>query len=274
MSKSDVYQSIGSLAPDAVQMIIDRLEFRGNDPVFVEMREDYLDRMALETRKRVLDLGCGTGVATRAIAKRDVVSGEIVGIDLSEALIAAAQGFAADDGVAEQVTFRTGDCHALAEPDESFDAVITHTLISHVSDPAALIANAARVAAPGAPIAIFDGDYASMTFGAGEAAQNAGVVQGILDAFVANPFVMRQLPELLSQHGLEIVDFIPRVYAEAGTGSFFPNLAENYVPMAVKEGAIAPDTGPQWLEGQRAAQDKGRYFGACNYYTYLARKLA
>ena len=143
-----------------------------------------------------------------------------------------------------------------------------------MSDPAALIASAARIAAPGAPITIFDGDYASMTFGAGDAAQNAGVAQGILEAFVANPFVMRKLPDLLGQHGLEIIDFLPRVYAEAGTGSFFPNLAENYVPMAVKEGTIAPDIGPDWLARQRAAQEQGSYFDACNYYTYLARKPA
>ena len=272
MAKNDIYQSIGGLAPEAQQRIIDRLEFRGRDPVFVAMRENYLDRMELASAKRILDLGCGTGVVTRAIAQRNDIGADIVGIDLSEALIAAAVGFARDEGLSDRVEFRVGDCHGLEDADSSFDAVVTHTLISHVSDPAAFIAQAARVAAPGSLIAVFDGDYSSMTFGAGDAEQNAGVVGGILDAVVANPVVMRELPGLLKRNGLEMADFIPELHAEAGEGSFFVNLAEAYVPMAVRAGAIAEALAPDWLAAQRAASESGTFFAACNYYTYLARK--
>jgi len=272
MGKIDVYQSIGGLAPDAVQKIVDRLEFRGKDPFFAAMRESYLDRMDLSSRTRVLDLGCGTGVATRALAMRSDFKGDIVGIDLSDALIEAAKGFAAHEGLSDRIEFRVGDCHALDDADQSYDAVVTHTLISHVTDPGGLIASAARVLGPGSPMAIFDGDYGSMTFGAGDAKLNASMVKGILDAVVANPHVMRQLPGLLKQQGLQILDFIPDVYAEAGEGSFYANLAESYVPMAIKAGTIQEDIGPEWLSGQRAAVEEGTFFGACNYYAYLAQK--
>lgn len=274
MTKTDVYQSIGGLPPDGVQRIIDRLEFRGRDPVFAGMREAYLDRMDLASRNRVLDLGCGTGVATRALAKRADFSGDIVGIDLSKELIAAAETLAAEEGLSQRIEFRVGDCHSLEDADESFDAVITHTLISHVSAPDGFLASAARVLTPGAPLAIFDGDYGSMTFGAGDPKTNAQMVQGILDAVVANPYVMRQLPDLLRGQGLEIVDFISDVYAEAGQGAFYANLAEAYVPMAVKAGTIAEVAGEKWLATQRDAVVAKSFFGACNYYTYLARKLA
>ncbi len=272
MAKSDVYQSIGGLTPEVQQRIIERLEFRGHDPVFVAMREAYLDKMDLAAAKRILDLGCGTGVVTRALARRNEVGAEIVGVDLSEALIAAARGFARDEGLSDRIDFRVGDCHGLDDADGSFDAVVTHTLISHVSDPAALIAQAARVSAPGGVIAIFDGDYSSMTFGAGDPELNAGVVGGILDATVANPVVMRELPDLLRQNGLEMADFLPELHAEAGQGSFFVNLAEAYVPMAVKAGSISEEIAPDWLADQRMASERGTFFAACNYYTYLARK--
>ena len=272
MAKSDIYQSIGGLAPEAQQRIIDRLEFRGHDPVFVAMRENYLDRMDLGSAKRILDLGCGTGVVTRAIAQRSDIAAEIVGVDLSDVLIAAAKGFARDEGLSERIEFRVGDCHRLDDADGSFDAVVTHTLISHVSDPAGFIAQAGRVAAPGGVIVLFDGDYSSMTFGAGDADRNADVVSGMLDAVVANPFVMRELPDLLKQNGLEMADFIPELHAEAGEGSFFVNLVEAYVPMAAKAGTIAEDIGSEWLAAQRAASESGTFFAACNYYAYLARK--
>jgi len=272
MSKSDIFQSISDLPAEAIQKIVDRLEFRGRDPVFVKLRDAYLDKMDLASCKRILDLGCGTGVVARALAGRKDFDGEIIGVDFSDALIDAAKHLSAEEGLAERVAFRVGDSHALNDPDASYDAVLAHTLVSHVTDPASVVANAARVVAPGGTIAIFDGDYASLTFGAGDGEMNAAMVNGILDAVVANPFVMRHLPRLLAAIDLEIVDFLPEVHAVAGQGSFFANMAESYVPMVVKAGTVSAQAGADWLSTQKSASEAGMFFGSCNYYTYLARK--
>ena len=272
MAKRDVYQAVEDLAEEAQQRIIERLEFRANDPVFVAMRDAYFDELELGAAKRILDLGCGTGVVARALARRGELSGEITGSDLSKVLIAAANRLAAEEGLGERIRFEAGDGQALGYEDECFDRVVTHTLISHVADPAALIAEAARVTAPGGLIVFFDGDYASMTFGSGDADANGQIVAGILDAVVAHPHVMRELPGLLAAQGLELAHFKPELLAEAGGGGFFLNLAEAYVPMAVKAGTIAEELGLGWLEQQRTALDEGRFFAACNYYSYIARK--
>lgn len=274
MGGRDIFQSISDLNPDAVQKIVDRLEFRGSDPAFVRMREAYLDRMELGPDSRVLDLGCGTGVVSRALALRKGFNGAVVGIDFSDALVHAARRLASEKNLADRVEFRVGDSHALEDPDNSFDFVIAHTLVSHVVDPAAVMSEAARVVRPNGTVAVFDGDYASLTYGAGDPELNAMVVDGILDAVVANPFVMRQIPILLSDSGLEVLAFLPELLAEAGTGSFFSNLAESYVPMAANAGTIPSDTADHWLTAQRDASSRGTFFGACNYYTYLARKPA
>ena len=271
MGKNDIFQSISNLSPEAIQKIVDRLEFRGKDPVFVKLRDAYIDRMDLASCNRILDLGCGTGVVARALAERDDFSGEIVGVDLSDALIDAAKHLSSEEGLAERIAFRVGDSHALDDPDSSYDAVLAHTLVSHVTDPASVVANAARVVAPGGTIAIFDGDYASLTFGAGDCELNATMVNGILDAVVANPFVMRDLPRLLAAMDLEIIDFLPELHAEAGHGSFFANMAESYVPMAVKAGTVSDQAGADWLSRQLSASEAGIFFGSCNYYAYLTR---
>lgn len=272
MGKNDIFQSISNLPPESIQKIIDRLEFRGTDPVFVNMRDTYFDRMDIASCRRILDLGCGTGVVTRALAKSKDFNGEIVGVDFSDALIDAAKRLASEEGLSERIEFRVGDSHALDVEDNSYDAVLAHTLVSHVSDPTSVIADAARVTVPGGAIAIFDGDYASLTFGAGDSELNATMVDGILDAVVANPYVMRQLPHLLFANGLDLLEFLPEVHAEAGRGSFFANMAESYIPMAVKVGTIPENTGSDWLAAQKAASESGTFFGACNYYTYLAQK--
>ena len=269
---SDIFQSISDMPADAIQKIVDRLEFRGRDPAFVRMRERYFDRMDLAACNRVLDIGCGTGVATRALARRDEFQGKIVGIDFSAALIEAANRFASEEGLSGQIEFRVGDSHALEDADASYDAVLAHTLISHVTDPSSTIADAARVLAPDGIIAIFDGDYASITFGAGEPELNSTIVNGMLDAIVANPYVMRELPGALKDHGLEIVEFIPEVLAEAGQGSFFLNMAESYIPIATNSGTLAASVGSDWLSAQKSASANEAFFGACNFYTFLVRR--
>ncbi len=269
---SDIFQSISDMPADAIQRVIDRLEFRGKDPTFVRMRERYFDRMDLASCKSVLDLGCGTGVATRALARRDEFRGKIVGIDFSAILIDAANRLASEEGLSDKIEFRVGDSHALEDADDSFDTVLAHTLVSHVTDPSTTLADATRVLAPDGVMAVFDGDYASITFGAGDADENARIVSGMLDAIVANPNVMRVLPSLLKDQRLEIVDFLPEIHAEAGEGAFFMNMAESYIPIAGNAGTIPPSRGSDWLIEQKTASENGTFFGSCNYYTYLARK--
>lgn len=54
------------------------------------MREAYLGQLDLPSHATVCELGCGTGVVSCAIAARAGFDGGILGIDLSQALIAEA----------------------------------------------------------------------------------------------------------------------------------------------------------------------------------------
>lgn len=272
MTTRDVFQMISDMDSDMVQKIVDRLEFRGSDPTFVRMRETYLENVDLQSNARVLELGCGTGVVSRALAQRKGFTGAVVATDFSDELIKAARNLADNADLSDRIEFRVGDSHALEEPDNSYDVVLAHTLVSHVVDPAAVVSEASRVARPGGTIVVFDGDYASLTFGAGDPELNTEVVNGILDAIVANPYVMRHVPMLLRDQDLTLSAFLPEVHAEAGEGAFFTNMAESYVPIAVKSETVSSATAERWLSEQRDASANGTFFGACNYYAFIARK--
>ena len=114
--------------------------------------------------RRILALGCGTGIEVRALRRLTGPDTAIVGVDHSPALIDAARRLTADEGLSDNVTYQVGDAHHLPYGDGEFDIVTLHTLISHVDDPPQVLREARRVVRPGGTVAIFDGDYASLTF--------------------------------------------------------------------------------------------------------------
>ena len=162
----------------------------------------------------------------------------MTGIDQSPEFIAAAERLAADDGVGERVEFVVGDAHALDLPAASFDAAVAHTLVSHVRDPLAVLAEAARVVRPGGSVAVFDGDYASLTFACSDAQLGEAMERAVQSIIMSSPRVMRELPRLLPKAGLRLVATQAHVYAEAGSSSFLLNLAETYGPLAASTGLV------------------------------------
>ena len=77
--------------------------------------------------------------------------------------------------------------------------MLAHTVISHVADPAAFLREAIRLARPGGQIIVHDGDFASMTFSTNMPELDLKMPELILQAVVANRYVMREIPRLLRQ---------------------------------------------------------------------------
>ncbi|HWM18354.1 MAG TPA: methyltransferase domain-containing protein [Ilumatobacteraceae bacterium] len=272
MNARDAMEFINEQDDATVQRFVDRLEFRGRDPVFVGYRETYVDKMALDDSADIVEIGCGTGVVARALASRGGFSGRVIGIEQSPALVEVANRLAAEDGVGDRIEFRVGDIHALDFPDASVDAVIAHTTMSHVTDPAAVLAEAARVLRAGGTFAAFDGDYASWTFGYGDPIVAKAMEDALIAAIVSKPRVMRDMPRLLRDAGLRLVDVDAHVYADVGHSTFFLSAAESYAPLIVRSEMMAAEVVEKWIAELRRASEDGMFFAACNYYAYLASR--
>jgi ubiquinone/menaquinone biosynthesis C-methylase UbiE len=236
------------------------------------MLQEYLDAMGIDGAVRVLDMGCGTGLAARAIARRADFSGTVLGIDLSPYLVTAAQRLAREEGVDERLDFRNGDACTVEAADATFDAVIAHTLLSHVEDPSLVVREAARVLRPGGMLGIFDGDYASLTFGNADPERGQVYDEALISAVVTNPRVMRQLPRLLPDAGLELVDSFPHVLSEIGRAEFWSSAIEAYRRLIPKAGVMTEDEADAWAAALQRDSEAGVFFGSSNYYAYVARR--
>jgi len=268
----DAMQFINEQSAATLERFIERLEFRGTDPVFAAYRDEYFELIDLPHAAAVLDLGCGTGVVTRAIAAR--TRGTVTGVDQSPHFIATARRRATEEGLGERVELAVGDAHELDFTAASFDAVVAHTLVSHVRDPRAVLGQAARVTRPGGTVAVFDGDYASLTFGSADAELGQAMELALQATIMSSPRVMRELPRLLPEAGLRLVATQAHVYAEAGSGRFMLDLAETYAPVVASTGALPAAGVEAWLADQRRSALGGTFFAACNYYAYVATRTA
>lgn len=128
-------------------------------PTWVEM-QPVLDRMLSPFAtlliqegfpgpgRRVLDIGCGAGATTLAMARRLGPDGLCLGADISAPLVAAARARAVVEGV-DTAAFIEADAQTHAFEPGAFDAVISRFGVMFFDQPEDAFANIRRAARPG-----------------------------------------------------------------------------------------------------------------------------
>ena len=98
-------------------------------------------------RRHVLDIGCGAGSTTLAVARLLDLNGRCVGVDISEPLVAAARARAQKEGT--RVDFIHADAQEFPFEAESFECIISRLGVMFFDDPVRAFANLRRAARAG-----------------------------------------------------------------------------------------------------------------------------
>ena len=195
--------------------------------------EDHLRLIAGRWRSeeihRVLDAGCGVGHWGRLLARVLPPDAEFVGVDREPLWVEKAAERASAVGLADRFRFQTGTVEALPFPDASFDLVTCQTLLMHVPDPRAALVEMARVAKPGALVAVAEPTH-------------------LVGPFLGDAIALRDSPartaellafQLTCQHGKAalgegdemIGESLPRLLADAGLREIEVRLNDRAWPM-------------------------------------------
>ncbi|NVI02922.1 MULTISPECIES: class I SAM-dependent methyltransferase [Paraburkholderia] len=100
--------------------------------------------------ERVLDVGCGAGASTLALAARVGRGGQVLGVDISAPLIGRARALAPQD---TPVLFQVADASSAELPEGAFDILFSRFGVMFFDDPTAAFAHMRRALRPGGRVA-------------------------------------------------------------------------------------------------------------------------
>jgi 2-polyprenyl-6-hydroxyphenyl methylase/3-demethylubiquinone-9 3-methyltransferase len=109
------------------------------------VRLAYIDERVHLAGKRVLDVGCGGGLAAEGMARRGAV---VTGIDLGPTAIEVAQLHALESQLDVLYVCESIEAHAAKHP-HSYDVVTCLEMLEHVPDPASIVQSIAALIKPG-----------------------------------------------------------------------------------------------------------------------------
>ena len=105
-------------------------------------RLQFVERCVVLSGLRVLDVGCGGGILSEALAERGA---SVLGIDLAESALQAAEAHRAG----QAVEYRLESSRETAARGEVFDVVTCMEMLEHVADPAAVLRDIHALLKPG-----------------------------------------------------------------------------------------------------------------------------
>ena len=182
-----------------------------------DITEQTLALMDLQPGDRILDLGCGTGWASRRMA-RVAVAGEIIGLDVADEMLRRAQ--LASSGF-NNVRYIWGSAEKIPAADNFFSKVLSVESFYYYADQAKALDELRRVMAPGAKLFILINLYRDNHYSLRWVSELKVPVQALSEA---------EYRELLAKHGFgnvqarRIPDRSPT--PETYSGKWFKNAEE------------------------------------------------
>ena len=237
---------------------------------FRQAKARMLEQLRLYPGARVLDLGCGTGDDARHLAERVAPGGQVVGVDLSEAMVAEARRRAEGSGLA--VEFRQGDARRLEFEDEAFDACRVERCLIHVPDPAPAVAELVRLSRPGGRVVAYDLDVDAIAIDHPDRPLTRRIVTAFSEGLACGQ-VGRQLPALFADAGLDEVEVVPHAVLH-WPYSLFAAVFQGTLGPLVSAGQLDRSEVEAWLSALEAAEKAGRFFAALHGFIVSGTKPA
>jgi ubiquinone/menaquinone biosynthesis C-methylase UbiE len=220
---------------------------------------------------RVLDVGCGTGGAARALAASLPGVERVVGLDVSETMIAEARARTRKSATSAPVEFVVGNAHAMPFPDGSFDGAYSTRVFEIIGDPRRALSEMARVLRPSGRLTVNGIDIDAWTIDSSDREVTRRVMHHACDV-ETNGWAGRQLPGWCKELGLADVCVTPVAAAFTEFDTLYEVVLRTFVENAEAADAVTSEEAARWVEDLRERDRRGRFFCSQTFFRVSARK--
>lgn len=200
---ADPFQNVDEAGPEFIRLFADSMDQRQSDPIMEKIVASYLAKLNLADDSLVIEVGAGAGAVTRRIATHSYPA-KVVGFEPSKGFVAEAKTRAVGYS---NLTFEVADGATLPIEDGSANAVIMHTVLTHVEAPDPLIQEAFRVLKPGGTLIVCDADFSKATFSSFPNDPLDMCAKEFVREYVTDPYIVAKLRSLIVNSGFEVVYF-------------------------------------------------------------------
>jgi len=228
--------------------------------------------LAARAGEHVLDVGCGTGGGVRAMASSVPGVGRVVGLDLSETMIAEArERTLKSEAAAAPVEFVLGDAHAMPFPDGTFDAAYSTRVFEIIGDPRRVLSEMARVLRPGGRLAVNGLDIDAWVIDSSDRDVTRRIMHYACD-FETNGWAGRQLPGWCKELGLTDICVTPVAVSLTEFELLYEVVLRSFVESAAAAGAVTAAEAARWVEDLRERERRGLFFCSQTFFRVSAHK--
>jgi arsenite methyltransferase len=250
-----------------------KLEATYQTPDVIAQRAATLDALALQAGERVVDVGSGPGLLAAEMATQVGPAGRVVGLDLSDPMLALSRQRCGDQATSTCLRFLKADAVRLPFGDGVFDVAVSTQVYEYVPDVAAALAELHRVLCPGGRVLVLDTDWDSIVWAAGDPARMQRLLAAWTDRF-ADPHLPRSLSWQLQGAGfhLERREVLVLFNPQYDPDTYSVANGQIMADFAVTQGRMPPEEAQAWLRDLQRLGRQGRYFFSLNRYLFLATK--
>lgn len=214
---------------------------------------------------RVVDMGCGAGVVTCALARLVGAEGHVVGVDISPEQTAVAERRAREHGI-HNVTFVTASAYNTGLDRGAFDAAFARFLLMHVARPAEVLREMTELLRTGGLLIVEDGDFTAPYCIPGSPAFTRcfDLYREAVRRQGADPEIGPMLPALVLQQGYPCVNIsiVQPVFKEGAVKRLPGWTLEEAAPLLMEQGiATEKEIEAVTREMERLAADPTTVFG-------------
>lgn len=235
------------------------LEARGRSTGYLGVVRNLIAEIHLHPGETILDVGCGSGVLDRWLARHTGGAHRITAVDIHRTLLREAAALATKEGLAEHIEFREGNAEVLPFGDNSFDVTMSATVME-LLDAERMLREMVRVTRPGGRVgvvvrAIDMQSFVNVPVRAELKMKIAALPNGLAGA---RGCADGSLYQRFRNAGLQDVQMLPQLATYAGARA---HAADERI-----EAALSPAELAEWHTAVTQAEAEGTFFIALPFH--------